>query len=200
MPTEVILLHNIPGLGAEGDRVRVADGYARNFLFPARLASPPEAASARRLEALKRIRAGREATERKAAEDLAKKLKGLVLTLALPTAQEGKAFGSVTAADIAEEAVRRGLVVDRKQMELERPLHAAGEYTVKVHLHPEIVVPLKIVVTAEEVSAATAGPAEKRERPGGKKARRQETLKATKSAEAKSAVTSAKAPKRGKAS
>ena len=170
MPTEVILLSNIPGLGAEGDRVRVADGYARNYLFPQRLASLPEAASARHLESLRQIRVSREVAERARAEELAHRLKGLVCTIPMPSAREGKIFGGVTAAHIAETLAKQGLVFDRKQIKMDRPIHSPGEFSVTVHPHPDVTATLKVVITPTDVSLAAPKPS----RPSGKKVHRVE--------------------------
>ena len=170
MSTEVILLSNIPGVGAEGDRVRVADGFARNYLFPRRLASLPEAASARHLETLRKIRTAREATERAGAEELARRLKALVCTIPMPSAQEGKIFGGVTAAQIVETLAKQGLVLDRKQIKMDRPLHSPGEFSVTVHPHPDVAATLKVVITATDVAVA----ATKSSRPSGKKVHRAE--------------------------
>lgn len=165
MPTELILLSNIPGVGAEGDRVHVADGYARNYLLPRRLASPPQAADARRLEALRKIRAAREAEERSSAEELVRRLQSVVCTIEMPSAQKGKIFGGVTAAHITEKLAQQGFVVDRKQIKLERPIHSPGEFSLTVHPHHDVTATLKVVVT----TAPAATDASKPSRPTSKK-------------------------------
>src|SRR5277367_568829 len=95
--TEVILTHNIVGLGGESDQVRVAAGYARNYLFPQRFAIPVNAANKRHTEALRKRRAEREAHELNSMTDLAKSLQKLVLTIKVKTGDDGKLFGAVTA-------------------------------------------------------------------------------------------------------
>src|SRR3954464_15371929 len=95
--TEVILTHNIVGLGAESDHVKVAAGYARNYLFPQGLAIPLTGANKRRIEALKQRRAEREAHELNSMTELAKGISKLVAVIAVKTGDDGKMFGAVTA-------------------------------------------------------------------------------------------------------
>src|SRR6478736_8661577 len=101
--TEVILTHNVIGLGAESDQVKVAAGYARNFLFPQGLAIPLTAANKRRLEALRQRRAEREAHEFNTMSELAKSLTKLVCVVKVKAGEDGKMFGTVTAGLIADE-------------------------------------------------------------------------------------------------
>src|SRR3989442_14835865 len=101
--TDVILTHNIVGLGGESDHVKVAAGYARNYLFPQGLAIPLTGANKRRLEALKQRRAEREANELNAMTDLAKNLSKLTAVVTVKTGEDGKMFGSVTAGAIADQ-------------------------------------------------------------------------------------------------
>ena len=186
MPQEVILLTNIQGLGAEGDRVSVADGYARNYLFPQRLASSPEAASAKRIEQLKKIRSEREAGERKNAESLAKRLANVTLNIAMPSAQAGKVFGGITAAQIAEQLTQQGFVVDKRQVKLERPIHTPGDHSVTVHPHADVNAIIKVVVTAEVAEKREREErGDRQERRGGKREHRSERETAEPSAHAK---------------
>src|SRR5260221_12618414 len=101
--TEVILTHNIVNLGGESDQVKVAAGYARNYLFPQGLAIPLTGANKRRLEALKQRRAEREAHELNTMTELAKGLSKMTLKITVKTGDDGKMFGSVTSATIADE-------------------------------------------------------------------------------------------------
>src|SRR4029453_11391218 len=101
--TEVILTHNIVGLGAESDQVKVAAGYARNFLFPQGLAIPVTAANKRRLEALRQRRAEREAHELNSMTELSKSLGKVTILIKVKTGEDGKMFGSVTAGTIVDE-------------------------------------------------------------------------------------------------
>src|SRR5437870_13840986 len=101
--TEVILTHNIVGLGAESDQVKVAAGYARNYLFPQGLAVPVTGANKRRLEVLRQRRAEREAHEFNTMSELAKSISKLTAVIKVKTGEDGKLFGSVTAGTIADE-------------------------------------------------------------------------------------------------
>src|SRR5580658_438414 len=101
--TEVILIENVPGLGAEADVVKVKPGYARNFLLPTGKAFEVTPTTLKKLNQLKAKRAEREARELNEAEDLARKINKLKITIILATGETGKAFGSVTATDIAEK-------------------------------------------------------------------------------------------------
>src|SRR6185295_17226189 len=103
MKTEVILTSNIIGLGGESDQVKVAAGYARNFLFPQGLAIPVTQANKRRLESLKQRRGEREAHELNTMSELAKSLSKMTLAITVKTGEDGKMFGSVTSGTIADE-------------------------------------------------------------------------------------------------
>src|SRR5512138_1013130 len=103
MKTEVILTHNIIGLGGESDQVKVAAGYARNYLFPQRLAIPLTHANKRRIEALKQRRAEREAHEFNTMSELSKSISKLIAVIHVKTGDDGKMFGSVTSGTIADQ-------------------------------------------------------------------------------------------------
>src|SRR2546422_3668365 len=121
--TEVILTHNIVGLGAESDQVRVAAGYARNYLFPQGLAIPLTGANKRRLEALKQRRAEREAHELNTMTELAKGLSKMTLKVLVKTGEDGKMFGSVTAGTIADELkTQYDVSLDKRKIHVERPI------------------------------------------------------------------------------
>ena len=191
--TEVILLTKVHGLGAEGDRISVNAGYARNYLLPQRLAAMPQDASAKRLEQLGKVRAEREADDRKMAEDMAKKLRNVVLTVPMPSAQPGKIFGGVTTTQIAELLVPQGFTIDRKQIKLERPIHSPGEFSVNVHPHPDVTVAIKVIVTATEVDREKGERGERgdrAERPArmGKKERKADVEKTAEPVEAVAAA------------
>src|SRR6266566_4128733 len=127
--TEVILVHNVIGLGAESDHVKVAAGYARNYLFPQGLAVPLTAANKRRLEALRQRRAEREGHEFNTMSVLSKSLSKMVLVLTAKTGDDGKMFGSITPGAIAEELKHQfEIAIDKKKVHLEHPLRALGEH------------------------------------------------------------------------
>jgi len=157
MKTEVILTHNIVGLGAESDQVKVAPGYARNYLFPQRLAIPLTQANRRHIEALKRKRAEREAHEFNTMTELAKGVQKLICVIKTKTGEDGKMFGSVTAGMIAEELKHQfDITLDKRKIHLEHPLKALGEYEIELHLHSDVKSTLKVHVQSLTPLAAPA--------------------------------------------
>jgi large subunit ribosomal protein L9 len=162
MKTEVILTHNIVGLGAESDQVKVAPGYARNFLYPQRLAIPLTQANRRHIEALKRKRAEREAHEFNTMTELAKGVQKLICVLKVKTGEDGKMFGSVTSGMIADELKHQfDITLDKKKIHLEHPIKTIGEYEIELHLHSDVKSTLKVHVQSLSGVAAPAGaPAE----------------------------------------
>jgi len=143
--TEVILTHNVIGLGAESDQVKVAAGYARNFLFPQGLAIPLTAANKRRLEVLRLRRAEREAHEFNTMSELAKSLSRMTLIITAKTGEDGKMFGSITPGAIADELKHQfEISIDKKKIHLEHPLRAIGEHEIELRLNPEVTTTLKV--------------------------------------------------------
>jgi large subunit ribosomal protein L9 len=143
--TEVILTQNIVGLGGESDNVRVAAGYARNYLFPQRLAVPVTAANKRQIEALKQRRAEREAHEFNTMTELAKGLSKLICVIKVKTGEEGKLFGAVTAGMIADELKHQfDIALDKKKIHLEHTIRTTGELEVELNLHPDVKGTLKV--------------------------------------------------------
>ena len=160
--TEVILTHNVIGLGGESDQVKVAAGYARNYLFPQGLAIPLTAANKRRLEALRQRRAHREAHELNTMSELAKGLSKMVLILTAKTGEDGKMFGSITPGAIADELKHQfDVAIDKKKIHLEHPLKTMGEHQVEVRLHPEVAMTLKVRINSDkpQLQAPEAPPA-----------------------------------------
>lgn len=145
--TDIILTHHLPGLGGESDHVKVAAGYARNYLFPNGLAIPLTSANKRRLESLKQRRAEREANDLNSMNELAQSLSKLTLVIAVKTGDEGRLFGSVTAGTISDELKDQfDAVVDRRKIHLENPIKQLGEYEVELRLHHDVVTALKVRV------------------------------------------------------
>src|SRR5580765_3644786 len=148
---EVILLQKVANLGNIGDRVKVRSGYGRNFLLPegkATLATPDNVA---------RFEARRSELERLArehltsAQDRAEALKEFKLTIHAKAGTEGKLFGSIGTADIAEASTREGFKVERSEVRMPAgPLRLVGEHVVTLHLHADIDVPLHVTIVAEE--------------------------------------------------
>jgi large subunit ribosomal protein L9 len=155
--TEVILTHNIVGLGGESDQVRVAAGYARNYLFPQGFAIPLNGANKRRIEALKQRRAEREAHEFNTMSELAKSVSKLICVIKVKTGEDGKLFGSVTAGMIADELKHQfDIALDKRKIHLEHALRALGEHEVALHLHAEVKSTLKVRVESLTPIAAPA--------------------------------------------
>ena len=145
--TEVILTHNIVGLGAESDQVKVAAGYARNYLFPQGLAIPLTGANKRRLEALRQRRAEREAHELNTMTELAKSISKLICVITVKTGEDGKMFGTVTSGMIADQLKTQfDISLDKKKIHLELPLRALGEHEVALRLHADVNTTLKVRV------------------------------------------------------
>ncbi|WCJ58770.1 50S ribosomal protein L9 [Fontisphaera persica] len=187
--TEVILTSNIPGLGAESDQVKVAAGYARNFLFPQGLAIPLSAGNKKRLEALRRRRAEREAQEYNTMTELARSLQKLICIITVKTGEDGKMFGNVTSGTIADALKTQfDIALDRKKIHLEKPIHTLGEHEVEMRLHPEVRATLKIRVEsatppptpAPESAAAEADKRDKKGERAGRKDKADKTDKAEK--------------------
>ena len=160
--TEVILTHNVVGLGAESDHVKVAAGYARNYLFPHGLAIPLTQANKRQIEALKKRRVDREAKELHTMTELATTLSKLTLVVHVKTGEDGKMFGSVTAGTIADELRHQyDAQLDKRKINLAHPIKTLGEHEVPLHLHHDVDCTLKVKVESStplspEVQAALA--------------------------------------------
>jgi large subunit ribosomal protein L9 len=162
--TEVILTSNIVGLGAESDQVKVAAGYARNFLFPQGLAIPLTGANKKRIESLRKRRAEREAHELNTMLDLAKGIDKLICVIKAKTGDDGRMFGSVTSGTIADELKHQfDIALDKRKIHLEEPIKTVGDYEVELRLHHGVVAKLKVKVestTPPPVPSADTKPAE----------------------------------------
>ena len=166
---EVILTHNIVGLGAESDQVKVAAGYARNYLIPQGLAVPLTSANKRRIEALRQRRAEREAHELNTMTDLAKSLSKLICVITVKTGEDGKMFGTVTSGMIADQLKTQfDVTLDKRKIHLEHPIRALGDAEVELRLHADVVTTLKLRVessTPLTVPVAAPAPEVKKEEP-----------------------------------
>jgi large subunit ribosomal protein L9 len=168
MKTDVILTSNIVGLGGESDQVKVAAGYARNYLLPQRLAIPLTQANKRRLEALRQRRAERESHEFNTMTEMSKGLAKLVCLVKVKTGDDGKMFGAVTAGMIADELKHQfDVTLDKRKIHLEHPIKAVGEYEVELHLHAEVKGTLKVrVESTTPPPVAEAAPSEAKKAEG----------------------------------
>ena len=168
--TEVILIQNIVGLGGESDQVKVAAGYARNYLFPQGLAVPLTGANKRRIEALRQRRAEREANELNTMSELGKSLSKLICVVMAKTGEDGKMFGTVTSGMIADQLKTQfDVTLDKKKIHLDQPIRALGDHEIELRLHPDVVATLKVRVESTTPlpapTAAPAGEAKKEEPP-----------------------------------
>ena len=153
--TEVILTHNIVGLGGESDQVKVAAGYARNYLITQGLAVPLTGANKRRIEALRQRRAEREAHEFNTMTDLAKSLSKLICLISVKTGEDGKMFGAVTSGMIADQLKTQfDVTLDKRKIHLEHPIRAIGDHEVEFRLHAEVVTTLKVRVESTTLAPA----------------------------------------------
>ncbi|NCC61009.1 MAG: 50S ribosomal protein L9 [Verrucomicrobiae bacterium] len=156
---DVILVRSVSDLGAEGDQVKVAAGYARNYLVPQGYAIPVTMANKRHLEALKERRLAREAREVESMTELGAMLSKLVLDVAVKTNEDHtKMYGSVTSTTIVDELkARYEIALDKHKIEIEKPIRNLGEHEVTVKLHAKVVVTLKVnVKSSNPVVAGTA--------------------------------------------
>jgi large subunit ribosomal protein L9 len=148
---EVILKQQVENLGAEADVIKVKRGYALNFLIPNGKAYEATPGNLKHIESLKKARALREANEIEAATKLANRLNKQRLKFELATGQGGKAFGSITAKDIQDslaETDRQFRDIDRKQIQLNKPIKRTGDFEVEVKIHQDINATLKLKVSA----------------------------------------------------
>lgn len=196
--TEVILTHNIVGLGGESDQVKVAAGYARNYLIPQGFAIPLTGANKRRIEVLKQRRAEREAHEFNAMNELSRSVSKLICVIKVKAGDDGKMFGSVTAGMIADELKHQfDIALDKKKIHLETPIRNLGEHEVELHLHAEVKSTLKVRVeslTPVIAPVVEAAPAEPKTEKRGKRVEKPEAA-----GEKPKAAKAPKAEKKAKA-
>jgi len=171
--TEVILTHNIAGLGGESDQVKVAAGYARNYLYPQGLAIPVSGANKRRLESLRQRRAEREAHEFNTMNELSKSISKLIAVITVKTGDDGKMFGAVTSSTIADQLKTQfDITLDKKKIHLDAPIKTLGEHEVQLRLHAEVTTSMKVRVESDhplptpEAAAPGGRVSEKRGRKG----------------------------------
>jgi large subunit ribosomal protein L9 len=159
---EVILKEDVADLGFRGEVVKVADGYARNFLLPRKLAMQATAANKAVIVQMKTAAARRSASEKAQAEELVAKIEPLVLSFTRKAGEAGHLFGSVTSADIASELAAQGHEIDRRKIQLGDPIKGIGEFKVPIRLHREVTarvtVKVEAEVTEEEKQLAAVAP------------------------------------------
>jgi large subunit ribosomal protein L9 len=147
---QVILREDIDKLGKIGDMVKVADGYARNFLVPNKKAIEATPKNVHAMDHAKKMVSDRLRKVKKEAAAEADTIKALMITIKAKTGEEGKLFGSVTTMDIAEAAKAQGVLIDKRKIVLEEPIKRLGDFTITVKLHADITADFKVTVIAEE--------------------------------------------------
>lgn len=145
---KVILQENVDNLGQIGDVVKVAPGYARNYLLPKGFAIEATEKNAKALEHAKRQLAYKKNKTIEAAKNLAEKLSAINVNLTVNAGEDGKLFGSVTNMDIADFIKNAGFEVDRKKITLAEPIKQIGEHSVSIRIHPEVMATVKVQVSA----------------------------------------------------
>jgi len=149
MSTEVILLKDVSNLGQMGDRVTVADGYARNYLFPRQLGAKVTKKALQELEARQKA-LQKEHEERIAvAQTMAERIKAESITIPMEATEDKKLYGSLTARQISNVLDEKGIEVEPEAIKLEEPIKELGVYTIPVYLHEEVEANLKIWVVQQ---------------------------------------------------
>lgn len=146
---EIILREDIDNLGTRGQVVKVAAGYARNFLLPRRLAVAANDSNRKIVEQERQAHLRRDAVAKTEAEELAKLLGAVTITIKRKAGEEGHLFGSVTAADIADALEAQKYNIDRRKIHLDEPIRALGEYKVGIRLQREVTAEVSVAVVAE---------------------------------------------------
>jgi large subunit ribosomal protein L9 len=145
---EVILREHVENLGQRGDVVKVADGYGRNFLLPRKLALLATPANVKVVARQRKIVEARETVERGDAEGLAARMAQLEIVVARRVGEHETLYGSVTAADIADDLATKGFEVDKRKIQLDEPIKQLGEFSVPLKLYRDVVAPLRVRVVA----------------------------------------------------
>jgi len=147
---EVILREDVEKLGTRGQLVKVAPGYARNFLLPKRLAVAATESNKKIVEQERQAHLRKEAKIVAEAADLGKLMEAVVITITQKAGENGQLFGSVTSKDIAEALEAQGYTIERRKVALEEPIKSLGEYKVPVRLHRDVTVEIPVNVVKEE--------------------------------------------------
>jgi large subunit ribosomal protein L9 len=153
---EVILREHVDNLGKRGEIVKVADGFARNYLLPRKLALLATDGNRKHVERERKIMEGREAEEKSAADALASRLGSVEISIARRVGDTEQLYGSVTASDIADYLKAKGFEIDRRKLILPEPIKTVGDHNVPLKLHREVTVPLVVKVVKEGSSAPAA--------------------------------------------
>jgi large subunit ribosomal protein L9 len=147
---EIILLKDLDELGLEGDIVKVAKGYARNYLIPRGIAFEATPQNVNSIEQRRKKIELRKVKAKEEAEQLKEKMSEVLVQISQKAGEEGKLYGSVTSMDIAAGLEKQGMVVDRRKLILDKPIKVVGEYDVPVKIYPEVIGSIKVVVSPKE--------------------------------------------------
>ena len=147
---EVILREDIEKLGSRGEVVKVAAGYARNFLLPKRLAVAATDSNKKIVEQERQAHLRKEAKQKGEAEDLAKLLTGVTVTIAQKAGENDQLFGSVTSKDVADALAAKNFTIDRRKVQLDEPIKQLGEFKVPVRLHKDVTAEITVNVVREQ--------------------------------------------------
>src|SRR5213592_789909 len=146
---EVILRDHVENVGRRGEVVKVADGYARNYLLPRKLALPATPGNLKQIAREGVTLDAKEAEEKGAAEAIAARLAGVEVTILRRVGETEALYGSVTTADIAEALAAKGFEIDRRKLQLDEPIKKLGDFEVAARLHRDVVATVKVKVAAE---------------------------------------------------
>jgi len=147
---EVILKEDVEHLGHRGDIVKVAPGFARNYLLPRKLALQVSEGNKRQIQHMKKVAAVRAAEERAVAEQLGQRLAAVVCVIARKVGEKATLYGSVTSADIADVLAAQGIEIDRRKIQLPDPIKHLGDFQVPIKLHRDVTVPIAVQVVKDE--------------------------------------------------
>jgi len=147
---EVILREDIDKLGARGQVVKVASGYARNYLLPKRLAVTATGANKKIVEQERQAHLRKEVKLHSEAQDLAKLLTGVSVTIVQKAGENDQLFGSVTAKDVADALAAKNFTIDRRKIQLDDPIKQLGEFKVPIKVHKDVTAEVTVVVAKEE--------------------------------------------------
>lgn len=147
---EVILREHVEHLGVRGDVVKVAPGYARNYLLPRKLALAVTENNKRQIDREKKLAEARDMEEKSAAESVAARMGALDIMIARRTGENDALYGSVTSADIAQALKDQGFEVDKRKVQLPDPIKALGESTIAVKIHREVTAQVKVRVVSDK--------------------------------------------------
>ena len=147
---DVILREDIDNLGSRGEVVKVAPGYARNFLLPKRLAVEATDSNRKIVEQERQAHLRKEAKLQGEAKDLGKLMEGISVTIKQKAGENDQLFGSVTSKDVADALAAKNFTIDRRKVQLDEPIKQLGEFKVPVRLHKEVTTEITVNVVREE--------------------------------------------------